>query len=223
MMVRLAIEAIEAPHLQISQAPAIWSALEPADVPPELSKLLHANGLRVGVCTEQGRPALIRALEQEGFRSFAQTIDVLSTEPTELLAPEQEARSFRMFLHCRDGSLVGQDYRQMLTALVVTPGIQADASQTVHLHVLPVIRSTRARVRTVRTPDGFDRVQQTEAQLLLELAMHVVLEEGQSLLIGPAPHAPDNLLVGTRFTIRDQTARPREMLYMLTPRLIRQY
>lgn len=205
-----------------SESGKVWNHVDEEAIPAETAALLQRNGMRVARGREDSWPPIRALLEQEGgVETSSDRVSVNNGFPL-MVELDSRPRDQVLFMFRPDGTLGGVSFPESTNVLRIEYDISLTRPNALVVKVMPEIRLPRRPPRL--RPGGpvpFGQPWEQPARVLRELAFEMEIGLDEFFVVGPAPTAEQEHLIGSLLLQEEIDGRPLESMYFITPRVRR--
>ncbi len=220
LLVRLRLCAIELPLGSASESEEIWRYTDDEVIQAARSANLARNGLRVGLGQADQWNDLAAVFKRLSGRdvSYISTV-TLPGRPVAIPAKKRQPGQV-VFVLLPDGTVSGADYPPGDALLAVDCAVSEEDPATVHMTVVPQMRSSAIETTIVNRPEGAGFEASQEIYSFPSLQFQATVPEKDFLIIGPTASAGLPGSVGEKFLMVERDGIRYETVFVLIPEVL---
>jgi hypothetical protein len=220
LIVRLRLCAIELPLGSASESEEIWRYADEEVIQASRSANLARNGLRVGLGLADQWNDLAAVFKRLTGRDvgYATTV-TLPGRPVAIPAKKRQPGQ-TVFVLLPDGAVNGADYPPGDALLAVDCAVSEEDPATVHVTVVPQIRSSAIETTIVNRHEGAGFEASQEIFSFPSLQFQAVVPGKDFLIIGPSAEAVRPGSVGEKFLMVERAGIRYETVFVLIPEVL---
>ena len=207
---------IDLPVQSVRHSRKIWNHVDELRIEPELVARLARNGMRLGAVSREGWPAIDAILDAAGAQSSTQRMPPQMQAPL-IIEVAKVAPRESIFRYDEADRLVGKTFAGGRKILTVDYAYHPELGGATSLRVRLEIRRELGTMTWEQRDGVIRQVPAVDRHEFSELTARLMLNPGESLLIGPSEKADNAYLVGSRFFSGDRDGTPSETLMRITP------
>jgi len=194
----------------------LWNHVDEMRTDPEKTALLARNGVRIGAFSDDSWRPMRVVLEAADARVHEEQTVAQAGLPVVLDVGDVEDHE-SIFAYNTRGRLVGKDFADGKKLVALGYALYADAGSHLDLEVSFEVRHDRGAMAWERVGGNLQQVPDYDSQVFEELTTVLMLNPGESLLIGPSDAADNANLVGGNFLGGTQGGTKTETLFVVKP------
>lgn len=194
----------------------LWNHVDEMRTDPEKTALLARNGVRIGAFSDDSWRPMRVVLEAANARVHQEQTFAQAGLPVVLNVGSVDDHE-SIFSYNARGRLVGKTFAEGKKLVALGYAMYADAGSHLDLEVSFEVRHDRGVMTWERVGDNLRQVPDYDSHVFKELTTVLMLNPGESLLIGPSEAAGNANLVGGNFLGGTQGGMKTETLFVVKP------